>query len=179
MGSLKIEKVDKDESTVNLPNVEFTIQALTGEQAGKYVSVDNGIAVYQEERVTVRTNAEGIIEIDNLWLGNYEITEVSVSNTNYGYIVDPTVRTITINKRETLQYQITNRKEYIKLSGYVWQDIQAEKQSIRNDLYQDDEFDINDTLVSGVSVRLKEGNTVVKQTTTSDAQVASFRIVLF
>ena len=169
LGALRIEKVDQDNPSIKLPNVEFTIRAITGEMEGQYVYLnDDGTAGYSNTRQTVVTDQNGIIEINEMWVGDYEITEVSVSNTNYGYIVDPTVRTITINKRETLQYQITNRKEYIKLSGYVWQDIQAEKQSIRNDLYQDDEFDINDTLVSGVSVRLKEGNTVVKQTTTDE-----------
>ena len=44
----------------------------------------------------------------------------------------------------------------IKLSGYVWVDEQDQKQWIRNDLYKDDEFDTNDILLDGVTVRLKD-----------------------
>ena len=59
----------------------------------------------------------------------------------------------------------------VKLSGYVWVDKQDQKAWVRNDLYKDDEFDTNDILLDGVTVRLKDrttGETVMETKTSND-----------
>ena len=68
----------------------------------------------------------------------------------------------------------------IKLSGYVWVDKQDQKQWIRNDLYPDDDFDTNDILLDGVTVRLKDRTTgeTVKETTTSNGGAYMFDNVI-
>ncbi len=176
VGNLKIEKVDEDNQNIKLENVEFTIRATSGKEQGKYVYINNGEAAYSTQRVTVKTNAQGLIEIKNLWIGTYEVTEVN--NPNYGYVTDSTPEIAVIEKRKDTEYLKTNKLQYIKLSGYVFEDIQAEKQSRRNGLYRDDEFDVNDILVQGVKVRLKEGNTVLQETTTDSNGAYTFDNVL-
>ncbi len=167
LGSLSLEKVDQDNNSIKLPNVEFTIKAISGEKQGQYVYLNsNGTAGYSTSKRTVKTNAVGKIEIEKMWVGKYQITEVNVSNTDYGYVVDSTVRTITITKRQEFKSKITNRRVYVKLSGYVWQDVQSQKQSQRNDLYRNDSNDTNDILLGNITVRLKKGNTTIKQTST-------------
>ena len=68
----------------------------------------------------------------------------------------------------------------IKLSGYVWVDKQDQKQWIRNDLYKDDEFDTNDILLDGVTVRLKDRTTgaTVMETKTANGGEYTFENVL-
>lgn len=50
-----------------------------------------------------------------------------------------------------------NTRKYIKLSGYVWEDMVSGKQSTRDNLYNDDsDKEKNDKLVANVKVRLKD-----------------------
>ena len=108
LGTLKIEKVDKDQSSVKLKDVEFTIKATSGSQAGKYVKADgSGNAVYSTQKVTIKTNSNGQINLNQIWEGNYEIQEIS--NPNYGYLVDSTVITVTISPRNTTTQVIKNK----------------------------------------------------------------------
>ena len=68
---------------------------------------------------------------------------------------------------------IKNRRIYIKLSGYVWEDIQSEKQSIRNDYYRNDENDDTDARMSGVQVRLMSNGQVVVDPETGKEQITT------
>ena len=51
---------------------------------------------------------------------------------------------------------IENKKEFIDLSGYVWEDMLNGKDNARNDLFQNDQYDDKDKLVPGVKVILHD-----------------------
>ena len=51
---------------------------------------------------------------------------------------------------------IENKKEFIDLSGYVWEDMLNGKDNARNNLFQNDQYDDKDKLVSGVKVILHD-----------------------
>ena len=167
LGNLQVLKIDADNDSIKLPNVEFTVRAISGQKNGQYVYLDSsGNVAYSTSRATVKTNSQGLITLNSLWVGNYEIIEVS--NPNYSYVVDSTVRTVTITKRNTTNLTIKNKKVYVKVSGYVWEDGPlGGKETERNDLYRNDVNDSNDKLLGNITVRLKEGNTVVKETKTA------------
>ena len=86
-----------------------------------------------------------------------------------------------IDKVETNPFDeltFTNKRKYIDLSGYVWEDIQSTgKPDHRNDLYNTnmhpevaDFVDDKDAMVGNVTVRLKDRTTgeIVKETKTSE-----------
>ncbi len=168
LGNLSILKIDADNSAIKLANVEFTVRATSGQRNGQYVYQDSsGNVAYSTTYQTVKTNSQGLITLNSLWVGNYQVQEVS--NPNYGYTVDSTVRTAAVAKRQTTNLTITNRKVYVKVSGYVWEDGPlGGKETERNDLYRNDVNDTNDKLLGNIIVRLKEGNNVLQQTTTSN-----------
>lgn len=101
LGSINILKRDSVTGNV-LDNVYFTIRMLTGSKAGQYISVDdNGNAVYTTEEVRVKT-VNGLINIQNAYFGEYELTEVE--NENYGYEDLPRViGTYSVNMFNTVQ----------------------------------------------------------------------------
>lgn len=55
---------------------------------------------------------------------------------------------------------VNNRKKFIKLSGYVWEDIAWDigKEYYANELYQGEKDDKNDKLMQNVTVRLRDKN---------------------
>ena len=92
-----------------------------------------------------------------------------------GYVInngEKGYRTATIAKDKITTITATNFKKTtggFKLSGYVWEDKISGKQSLRNDLYKDNDFDSEDDIIPGVTVRLKEkSGKVVKETKTYD-----------
>ena len=60
-----------------------------------------------------------------------------------------------------------NKRKYIKLSGYAWEDIASQKQSVRNDLWRDNANDQEDKRVGNVKVTLKDnkGNILASKMT--------------
>ena len=157
-GNLRVIKVNEDNHEIRLQGVGFYIQH---KQTGKYVRQDsNGNISYvdsREQATEFITDSNGEILIRNLIVGTYVAYETK--NPNYGYeiIADGQEKNIVVDK--TTDFVIGNKQIYVKLSGFVWVDKQAEKQWIRNDLYHDDEFDINDILLNGITVRLKDRTT--------------------
>ncbi|MEG1009595.1 MAG: hypothetical protein RSF67_07290, partial [Clostridia bacterium] len=83
-------------------------------------------------------------------------------NANYGYEIlkDGIPLKVVVNKKDPTQ--IGNKQVLVKLSGYVWEDILFGKTSKRNDLFKDNDYDINDNLMKDITVRLKDksGNIV-------------------
>lgn len=163
-GNLKIIKVDEDNNIVKLKDVGFYIQ---NEQTQKYVKVNtNGQIEYvgKDQATEFVTDNNGEIQINGLIVGNYVAYESK--NPNYGYeIIKDGIKTnVVIDKTQELN--IPNKKAYIKLSGFVWQDrISSEKTSrdSLNSLYKDTEFDDGDRKVEGIKVTLKTTDgTVVK-----------------
>lgn len=172
LGKLAIQKVDEDNQNLVLDNVGFTVQNSSGLYVKKQ---DNTISyINDKNQATVFiTDSQGKIEIDNLIVGEYTFIEVVNTHDEYDISNMKPIK-IKVQAGNTASYtKITNRKEYIKLSGYVWLDTTNEKKTVRNDLYKDDEFDKTDELVSGIIVRLKSKSTgeIIKNPLTGEEQV--------
>lgn len=62
---------------------------------------------------------------------------------------------------------IKNKRVYVKLSGYVWEDIVSGKQAYKNDLWKDDTNDDADKRLANVQVTLKKADGSVLDTRTT------------
>ncbi len=157
-GKLKIKKVNEQNQEFPLPNVGFRIYNV---DLGKYVVVDSsGNISYNSTGTEFKTDKNGELSIDGLLLGNYLAYETT--NPNYGYEFNEEGVEITVDSQNPLAKLITNPQIYVKLSGYVYLDIQSAKQADRNSLYRSDTMDDEDQLLSGVQVRIvdrRTGNT--------------------
>ena len=171
LGNLKVIKVVKGNETLKLQNVGFVIQ---NSDTKKYVKETNKQISYvdkKEDATEYITDVNGEIKIDNLIVGNYVAFETK--NPNYGYeiIKDGIPVKVVVDKTEELKIQ--NEQKFIKISGYVWEDKQASKSDIRNDLYKTNGpnyEDDKDSLKGNVTVRLKSKKTkeTIKETKTVD-----------
>ena len=178
LGNLKVIKVNKDNTKVKLQGVGFYIQ---NKDTKKWVKVENKTVYYidnKDQATEFITDKNGEITIENLVVGTYVAYETK--NPNYGYeiISEGQEKSITVDKTEELQ--IPNPQKYIKLSGYVWVDKVFSKQASRNDLYKDNDYDSNDILLDGITVRLIDKTTgnVVKEAKTSNGGKYLFTDVL-
>ena len=156
-GNLKVIKVNKDNHEIKLQGVGFIIQ---NKETGKYVHQDaNGNITYVDESEATEfvTDENGEILIENLVVGTYIAYETK--NPNYGYEIASEGVEYTVVVDKTEDFVIENEQVYVKLSGYVWLDRQAGKESLRNDLYHDDDNDSEDELLEGVIVRLIDRRT--------------------
>ncbi len=157
LGNLRVIKVNKDNHEIKLQGVGFKIQ---NKDTGKYVhEAADGTITYVEENEATEfvTDENGEILIENLIVGTYIAHETK--NPNYGYeiISDGVEGTVIVDKTE--DFVIENTQIYVKLSGYVWLDKQYAKQSERNDLYRDNDYDSEDILMEDVNVRLIDRRT--------------------
>ncbi len=120
--------------------------------------------MYQKKRdaTTFYTDRKGKLNISGVLIGNY--TAYETKNPHYGYVVSEQ-EPVTIPYQRTEITKITNYQRYIKLSGYIWLDVQDEKQTVSNDLYKNDKYDTKDKSFNGIKVKLKDkdGNIVKKQ----------------
>lgn len=178
LGNLKVIKVNKDNIKIKLQGVGFYVQ---NKDTKKWVKVENDTVSYtdkKEDATEFITDKNGEITIKNLVVGTYVAYETK--NPNYGYeiIKEGQEKSITVDK--TAELQIPNKQKYIKLSGYVWVDKVFSKQASRNDLYKDNDYDSNDILLDGITVRLIDKTTgnVVKEAKTSNGGKYLFTDVL-
>lgn len=178
LGNLKVIKVNKDNTKIKLQGVGFYVQ---NKDTKKWVKVENDTVSYtdkKEDATEFITDKNGEITIKNLVVGTYVAYETK--NPNYGYeiIKEGKEKSITVDK--TAELQIPNKQKYIKLSGYVWVDKVFSKQASRNDLYKDNDYDSNDILLDGITVRLIDKTTgeAVKKATTADGGKYLFTDVL-
>lgn len=180
LGNLKVIKVNKDNIKIKLQGVGFYVQ---NKDTKKWVKVENDTVSYtdkKEDATEFITDKNGEITIKNLVVGTYVAYETK--NPNYGYeiIKEGQEKTITVDK--TAELQIPNPQKYIKLSGYVWvdEDYVENKKSKRNHLYKDNDYDSNDILLDGITVRLIDKTTgnVVKEAKTSNGGKYLFTDVL-
>ena len=178
-GHLKIVKVNKDNHEFKLPGVGFYIM---NDDLGKYVKQnEDGTISYvdtKEEATEFITDENGEIYIENLVVGHY--TAYETKNPNYGYEFLTDGQTTEIKKGETTEFIIENKQIYVKLSGIVWVDKISGKQSYRNDLFKDNDYDDADILLDGITVRLKDRTTgeIIMETKTSDGGAYLFMDVL-
>lgn len=163
IGNLKIIKVDADDPNYKLENVKFILQ-----KDGKYIIYDKkakkitGYTVSEKEATEFITDEKGEILIENLISGDYTLIETY--NPHYGYKLIK--KDVTVEIKKTTTDIVPNKQEYIKLSGYVWEDfIQDDKVSTKNDLFHDGTSDVNDKLLNGITVRLKDSSGKVIQET--------------
>ena len=165
LGSLKLYK--EDETThKKLPNVGFTIQFIKGinnkQYEGKYLTGKDGKNAYSDTPVTIYTDENGLIDIKDIWEGMYEVIEVE--NPHYGYYIDgelpKVLGTFDITAYNEISVTETNLRRWIRLSGFVWEDMISGKTSERDWLYsQGDQNEENpDKLVANVTVKLKDKN---------------------
>lgn len=177
LGHLKVIKVNKDNTTVKLPNVGFKIQ---NKDTQKWVKKANGTISYvdsKDKATEFITDKNGEITIKNLIVGTYVAYETK--NPNYGYemITEGKEKDVIVDK--TAELQIPNKQKYIKLSGYVWVDNVSGKQSTRNDLYKDGTYDSDDMLLDGITVRLKDtSGKIIKEVKTANGGAYQFIDVL-
>lgn len=123
---LKIVKEDTDSKT-KLPNVKFKIKRTSD---NKFISKSSsgGISYVDEWAATeFYTNANGEIIVNGVTAGQY--IAIEIENPNKGYEKYPNTN-ITIEatgegklSRETITSTIDNKRKYIDLSGYVWEDM--------------------------------------------------------
>lgn len=167
LGNLKVIKVNKDNHEVLLKGVGFNIK---NNNMDKYVkqNSDGTISyVSKEEATEFISDEKGEILIENLIVGTYTAYETKNPNYGYEFIKDGVEQTVVVDK--TTDFIIENKQIYVKLSGYVWEDKIFGKQSLRNDLFKDNDYDSEDILIPGITVRLKDksGN-VVKEAKTDE-----------
>ena len=154
---IEVIKVDKNNNTIKLEGVGFKFY---NEDDGKYLKVDenNEFVEYvdtMEEATEVKTDNEGKIKLNYVPKGTYLAYEIS--NPNYGYVAGG--EPYEIEAPRDTNVELGNEIKYIKITGLVWEDIQSEKMSVRNDLYNLDENDDADILMEGVKVSLKDRTT--------------------
>lgn len=165
-GKLKITKTDADTGE-KMSNVGFTLRMTSGKKAGQYVSVNSaGEAVYSSSPETIRTDSNGEININYIYKGTYELIETE--NPHFGYQDLP--QTITSNLQVTAGENVTNvtatnRREYIKISGFAWEDKTDGKNSTKDSEWKDETADKR---LQYVTVRLKNANGQVIAETTTD-----------
>ena len=163
--NFSIVKIDEDNNNIKLPNVGFKFY---NKSLGKYLKINGNSVQYVDtidEATELFTDQNGKIQLNNVLIGTYIAYETQ--NPNYGYIVDGTGKEFT--PTNGAEFTFTNRQAYVKLSGLVWEDIQAEKMSYRNDLYKENSDDSEDKLIQDITVTLvNTSNSNLNKTTKTD-----------
>ena len=135
------------------------------ETEGKWVK-DGTPAEYvenKEDATVYISNSRGEVNIRNLSKkGKYTIYEVIQPHFGYDEAsMDSPSKEIVANIEavgQTINLTVTNKRKYIKLSGFVWEDIISQKQSVRNSLYNQDENDDFDRLIANMTVSLRDAS---------------------
>lgn len=164
-GKLIMHKKDKDTGK-SMANVGFTIQMTSGKHKGDYVAVKNGKAVYQSKPSTIKTDKNGKIEIDYMYKGTYEIIETV--NPYFGYENLPKNMgevTVVAGEENPKTIEHTNRRVYVKVSGYAWEDKTDGKGSTKDYEWKSG---TNDKKLQNINVTLKKANGTVLDTAVTD-----------
>ncbi len=156
---IEIQKTDSRDENIPLDGVGFILR---NKEMNRYVKKTGGRISYVPDRDSATvffTDSKGKIKVDGVLIANYEAIEVI--NPHYGYVVEEQ-KIITIPYQYDGITKITNYQRYVKLSGYIWDDIQSEKMNVRNEYYKNDNFDNKDIPFNNITVRLKDkdGNIV-------------------
>lgn len=160
---VSLVKKDQD-SGKRLPDVGFIVYC----QEKGYV-IDGFPSSYTSDKTKAtvyKTDANGEVTIRNLSeRGTYTIYEVV--NPHFGYIevslnnpekkADITVSTL----GQTQTNEIKNKRIYVKLSGYAWEDIISQKTSIKNNLWKNDANDSYDKRLNNITVTLRKADGTV------------------
>jgi len=182
-GNLQIIKQDAD-SAKRLKDVSFKVKT----SDNKYIIATGGNGSWifstttpnESQATTFTTDGNGTIKINEMTPGSYTVEEVSVGSSNNLYELDDNYiswqsntgsgsrRTATVNvtsQSSATSYVIVtykNKKKYVNLSGYVWEDkIPQAKGGKRDNLKG-----IPDVPIGGIEVKLMSSGGVVRTTTT-------------
>ncbi|MBR3249575.1 MAG: hypothetical protein IKF83_02625, partial [Clostridia bacterium] len=190
-GKLIIEKKDKDNSNIKLAGVQFKLK-----KDGSYVKLNGASSLTGTQTITAETNANangsdatilitdanGRIELNDILTGSYSLEEISVSNNYYeldgNYIYNgndkvgndangkPNSIPISITRNNTSTVNVNNRRKYVDLSGYVWEDGLIGGKGSGYDYKRG--TNAKDYDLQGIIVRLKEkvenGNDIIVRT---------------
>lgn len=124
--NLKIVKKDEN-SNAKLANVKFKIKRSSD---GKFINKSStGDITYVDENNATEfyTNINGEILIEGITAGKY--VAIEIENPNKGYEKNPNTEfELDVNgngnlSREIITKEITNKRKYIDISGYVWKDM--------------------------------------------------------
>ena len=154
---------DQDENSRN-PTIGYTTNI---NEATRFVTDSN--AEISIQNLLISSNGTDIIK--------YKFEEVA--NPNYGYLADTDRYKnynvtysgnevtndgwITPTIKNTVNATIKNHQEYIRLEGYVWEELSNSKDNTINNLYDQDV----DALVGGLKVFLYRDNNLIAQTVTN------------
>ena len=155
-------RVNDTTDKINKPTLTYTKNK---DDATKFVT-DSNAEIYIKNLLT-SSDGEDII--------TYKLEEVG--NQNYGYLIEskkhPNVfestqegvvtsdGTVTPIRNQKVNITVKNHQEYIRIEGYVWEEISKSKSNEIDNLYQE-----TDALIKGINVYLcKNGQVVATQVT--------------
>ena len=180
-GNLVIQKQDSNYNTnITVSGFKFKIYIMNGstkKYIKSYTSGSPATITYttnENEAYKFSTNSHGKIQLNNIpSYPTYYVKEVEVPTAlkNY-YNVKSSVNTVKISDNgKTATLNVKNVQIYTDITGKVWEDkADNSKGTLKNNKY-----DNNETLVQGVTVRLKKDNTIIAQTTTNKNGVYTFK----
>ena len=163
IGNIKIN--DTNENDTN-PVIEYVS---TIEEATKFVTDENGSLLVQNllmssngtDKITYQ-----LLETDNPNYG-YLVYENGVVEMNHGVTWEGNSVTesgeITIKRNDKISTTAKNHQDYIRIEGYVWEEIANSKDNAINNLYDEG----TDALIEGLKVYLCKDNNIVAQTVTN------------
>lgn len=175
LGSLKIKKIDKyTEET--LPGIGFKVYSnLKGKEGWLTINSDNELTGYTTfaNATEIFTQKDGITNIiEKLPAGEYGVYETNLGNYANTYKLEEIevpgenkkvkakfVENKTVEAKGTAEstlYEAENIPQLVNLSGYVWVDKQSQKQSVRNNLFNEDDNDDADLKLQGIKVILQQ-----------------------
>ena len=159
------DAVDDTKDAANNPTLAYTSNI---EEATKFVTDEKG--EFCLKNLLASADGKNMIK--------YKIEEIK--NPNYGYLIDAgnytnykvtyegknttADGTTTLNVNDTVVVAVKNHQEYIRLEGYVWEEIATSKNNSINNLYNN-----TDALMQGIKVYLyKDGKKTASTETDSN-----------
>ena len=175
---IKITKTE-EHSGNPIPNVGFIVSWKETQDSETIKWVKDGtpakLVDSREEATVYKTDANGLANVRNLNKKGY-YTVYEVVNPNFGFedtsyddpciVVESNIKAV----GQLIRLNLTNERRYIKLSGYVWEDMISEKQSVRNWLYNRDDNDDFDKLIANMTVSLRDKNGNLLQAYNDDGE---------
>ena len=176
---IRVTKIE-EHSGNPVPNVGFIVSWKETPESQEIKWVQDGtpakLVDNREEATVYRTNAtEGLANVRNLNKKGY-YTVYEVVNPNFGFedtsyenpchVVEANIKAV----GQLVRLTVSNERQYIKLSGHVWEDMISEKQSVRNWLYNKDDNDDFDKLIANMTVSLRDKNGNLLQAYNDDGE---------
>ncbi len=188
-GNLTVTKHDQDTGStqlngIPLKDIQFKLYVIKNGQKEylqntsptKYSYDDFNVGESNKASAkTFTTNANAQFTVSNLpvYTGSTQITyyveEYALpTELQEYYDIKTSADSIKIVNGKTTNLTVNNKQQYIRISGYVWEDVaDSSKNTLKNNLY-----DTGENLCNGITVRLKNKNGTVIATKNTDAKGA-------